>query len=267
MTGDTGTWHYGLVARWWAEVNALEADELDFYRGEIERSGEPALDLGCGTGRLLVPLLLAGLDVDGVDISSDMLARARAAAAAAGIDAAGRLAQGTFAGFAMPRRYATIVCCDSFGIGGDRAADEAALANVRRHLLPGGVFTLSLDRAMPEALARMTAAAATYPASWPDAGVRGTLADGDELELLVRTGAFDPATRVERMDMRARLWRGGRVVEEEAGSLRSSMYFADEVVAMAREAGFGDIEVEARYTRRPAEPDDETVVVRARAVE
>jgi SAM-dependent methyltransferase len=267
MGDDTGTWHFGLVARWWAEVNPLEADELDFYRGEIERSGGPALDLGCGTGRLLVPLLKAGLDVDGVDISADMLARARAAAEAAGIDAAGRLAQGTFAGFAMPRRYRTIVCCDSFGIGGDREADEVALANVRRHLLPGGVFTFSLDRAMPDVLARMTAAVATYPAPWPAARDRGRLADGDELELLVRTGAFDPATRVERMDMRARLWRDGHVIEEEAGSLRWSMYFADEVVAMAREAGFGQVEVEGRYTWRPAEPGDETVVVRARAVE
>jgi hypothetical protein len=37
-----GTWHYGLVARWWAEVNQLETDELAFYRDEIRPSGEPA---------------------------------------------------------------------------------------------------------------------------------------------------------------------------------------------------------------------------------
>ena len=34
-------------------------------RKDIEESGQPALDLGCGTGRLLLPFLRAGLDVDG----------------------------------------------------------------------------------------------------------------------------------------------------------------------------------------------------------
>ena len=69
------TWHYGLVARWWAEFN-LDGPEIDFFRPFVE-AGQPALDAACGTGRLLVPYLQAGLDVDGCDISPDMLARAR----------------------------------------------------------------------------------------------------------------------------------------------------------------------------------------------
>ena len=72
MNEQPQTWHYGLVARWWAEFNAPGPDELAFYRGVIERDGQPALDLGCGAGRLLLPLLSAGLDVDGCDISPDM---------------------------------------------------------------------------------------------------------------------------------------------------------------------------------------------------
>ncbi|HWI61375.1 MAG TPA: class I SAM-dependent methyltransferase [Symbiobacteriaceae bacterium] len=38
------------------------------------------MDAGCGTGRLLIPLLAAGFDVDGADISPDMLALCRAKA-------------------------------------------------------------------------------------------------------------------------------------------------------------------------------------------
>ncbi len=68
------TWHFGLMARWWAEFNRAEPAELAYYQAAIERSGQPALDLGCGAGRLLLPLLAAGLDVDGVDLSPDMLA-------------------------------------------------------------------------------------------------------------------------------------------------------------------------------------------------
>ncbi len=263
----SGTWHYGLVARWWAEVNRLEPDELAFYGDEIRRAGEPALDLGCGTGRLLLPLLEAGFDVDGVDVSADMLDRARAGAARLGLDIASRLVQGTFRDFVPLRRYRTIICCDSFGIGGDQAADLDALCHLHACLRPGGTLTLSLDRAMPETLARLGDPAHTFPDPWPEARDRGPLPDGDELELLVRTGAFDPSTRVQRMDMRARLWRDGAVILEEGGSLRWSMYTTDEIVAMLHEAGFVDVEVEGRYTRRSPAPDDETIVLRARAVE
>ena len=50
------TWHHGLMARWWAEFMRAEPAELAFYRTAIERFGQPALDLACGAGRLLIPL-------------------------------------------------------------------------------------------------------------------------------------------------------------------------------------------------------------------
>ena len=52
----TGTWHYGLIARYWDEFNIAAVEEVAYYRRAIERFGHPALDLGCGTGRLLIPL-------------------------------------------------------------------------------------------------------------------------------------------------------------------------------------------------------------------
>ena len=77
------TWHYGLVARWWAEFNQ-GGPEIDYFRRFVEE-GEPALDVACGTGRLLLPYLRAGLDVDGCDISPDMLAYCREAAEREGL--------------------------------------------------------------------------------------------------------------------------------------------------------------------------------------
>jgi 2-polyprenyl-3-methyl-5-hydroxy-6-metoxy-1,4-benzoquinol methylase len=69
---ETGprTWHYGVVARWWAEFN-LAGPEIAHFRQFVEGDGQPALDVACGTGRLLVPYLQAGLDVNGCDISED----------------------------------------------------------------------------------------------------------------------------------------------------------------------------------------------------
>ena len=42
------TWHYGLIAEWWAEF-ATEGPEIEYFRTFVEH-GQPALDAGCGTG-------------------------------------------------------------------------------------------------------------------------------------------------------------------------------------------------------------------------
>ncbi len=74
VDAESGTWHYGLIARWWAEFNSATPEELAYFRAAIRRFGEPAHDLGCGTGRILMPLLAEGFDVDGSDVSADMIA-------------------------------------------------------------------------------------------------------------------------------------------------------------------------------------------------
>ncbi len=80
MSSETRTWHHGLIARWWAEFNVAPPGVLAYFSTAIRRFGEPALDLGCGTGRILIPLVRDGLDVDGVDVSADMIAEAESAA-------------------------------------------------------------------------------------------------------------------------------------------------------------------------------------------
>jgi len=48
------------VGRWWAESNT-DGREIEYFRRQIEYSGQPALDVVCGFGRLLLPYLRAGL--------------------------------------------------------------------------------------------------------------------------------------------------------------------------------------------------------------
>jgi SAM-dependent methyltransferase len=264
---DPGTWHYGLVARWWAEVNRPDPAELAYLRAAIARFGDPALDLGCGTGRLLVPLLAEGLDVDGTDVSADMVDWAREAAAGAGIDAGARLAVQAFDGLDLPRRYGTIFSIGSFAIGGSLERDAEALRRVRDHLRPGGAVLLSYEVISDQDHALLADPGRPYPRLWPDAGSRATLADGDELELRTRATAYDAATRTHTLEIHALLWRGESLVQEETGSLRNTYYRPEDVVAMLHGAGFGNIEVEGPYTGRPPDPGDDTVVVVARRVE
>ncbi|MGH2539492.1 MAG: hypothetical protein ACRDG8_00695 [Actinomycetota bacterium] len=47
------TCHYGVVAKWWAEFNT-SGPEIAYFLRFVE-SGQPALDVACGTGRLFIP--------------------------------------------------------------------------------------------------------------------------------------------------------------------------------------------------------------------
>jgi SAM-dependent methyltransferase len=65
----------GLMALSWDLLRGDTSNWSDraFFQDVIRRRGEPALDVGCGTGRLLLDYLGQGVDVDGVDVSPEML--------------------------------------------------------------------------------------------------------------------------------------------------------------------------------------------------
>ena len=42
-------------------------NDLPFYQRQIAAYGGPVLELACGTGRLTVPLAVAGADITGID--------------------------------------------------------------------------------------------------------------------------------------------------------------------------------------------------------
>ena len=264
MEIDSGTWHHGLVARWWAEFNVAEPDELAYFRAAIGRFGEPALDLGCGTGRILLPLLAGGLDVDGSDVSQDMVAIARAGAAERGF--APGLSVQPIHELELTRTYRTIFMCGVFGLGGRRDRDREALCRIHGALAPGGALliahTLPYADQDETSWARWLAGHRTgIPFPWPAEGDRRRTADGDEIEFLNRTLVYDPLEQSRTLEVRARLWHDGALVAEEAYQLRENLYFVQEIRLLLEDAGFRDIRVEGGYSGRPATGDDGEVVL------
>jgi len=70
--------NYDRIARWY-EVDmgqSMPFDDVGFYRSMAQRAAGPVLELGCGSGRILLALAAAGIDVVGADRSAAMLARA-----------------------------------------------------------------------------------------------------------------------------------------------------------------------------------------------
>src|SRR5207248_9491188 len=104
-------------------------------------------DAGCGTGRLLLPWLRAGYDVDGCDVSADMIALCRTNAQREGFEP--NLFVQALHALEPPRHYRTIVACGVLGLGSTRAQDQEALCRFRRWLEPDG--TLLIDNEVPYA--------------------------------------------------------------------------------------------------------------------
>ncbi len=255
MTDRPLVWHYGLIAQWWAEFNT-EGPEIAYFQALIRRFGQPALDVACGTGRLLIPYLQAGLDVDGCDISPDMLELCQQRARREGL--APHLYRQAMHELMLPRRYRTIVVCGGFGLGGNRQHDQEALRRFHNHLESGGA--LVLDNYLPykdeeEWRYWLKEARQALPEPWPSSGRRKRALNGDEYELRGRLAAFDPLEQVATRQIRALLWREGELVKEEEQTLLERLYFKNELLQMLSAAGFRHVDVRGDYTEQVASSD------------
>lgn len=265
MIDQPQIWHYGLVAREWAEFATDGGKEAPYFQRMIESYGQPALDLGCGSGRLLIPLLRAGLDVDGCDYSADMLAQCAARAKAEGLPA--QLFAQSMHELDLPRRYRTIFACGVIGLGGAQKLTLEAMRRGYDHLRPGGVFVFDYSPRWndpPAWLNRLPDSRHALPQEWPESGERHRLSDGSELEITTRTVAMDPLEDVAIRQIRARLWLDGEMIREEIHTQQVGDYSKNELVLMLQKAGFNEIRVNGDYSDEPATADHENLVFVAR---
>ncbi len=125
-------------------------EDLDFYVAAAKAARGAVLELGCGTGRVLLPTLQAGVDIDGVDVRPEMLEALKRKAAALGLKP--RVYPGDMRDFTTPRRYALITIPFRAFMHNLTTEDQLkTLRVIREHLDSGGalvfnVFHPSFDR-------------------------------------------------------------------------------------------------------------------------
>jgi SAM-dependent methyltransferase len=135
------------------DIFPFEGD-LPLYRELASAEGGRVLEVACGSGRVLVPLVAAGFDVTGVDISPHMLALARQKLDALGSPrGSAKLVTGDMRTFELPEAgqfdLATLAV-KTFVYLTERDDQRRCLQRIAAHLRPGGLLALDLLHPRPE---------------------------------------------------------------------------------------------------------------------
>jgi SAM-dependent methyltransferase len=130
----------------WENARTLGRRDVPFWRSVVVAEGRSVLELGCGTGRLLMPLGRTGVGLTGIDLSEPMLARARARSRRLPRARRPAIVRGDIRALPFPPHVFGVVLA-SYGMLQSLLVDadlDAALAETARVLQPGGLFGIDL---------------------------------------------------------------------------------------------------------------------------
>jgi SAM-dependent methyltransferase len=135
LTSDAVIWHD-------VECAAYDLD-LPLWRELAQQAAGPVLDIGAGTGRVAIDLARHGHEVTAIDADPDLVHELAARARQRKLRV--RTAAADARSFELGHRYALAIApMQVVQLLGGEPGRRAALACIRRHLQPGGIFAAAL---------------------------------------------------------------------------------------------------------------------------
>lgn len=149
MNEDTGGYQFHpLTAQLYDQfLPYRERPDLDFYLQEASESGGPVLEIGCGTGRVLLPTARAGIPITGLDLSTNMLDVCQQALSNEPPEIQERvtLVKEDMREFNLEERFSLVTTPFRPFQHLLTVEDQlSCLDCIRRHLIPGGIFILDI---------------------------------------------------------------------------------------------------------------------------
>jgi SAM-dependent methyltransferase len=228
---------------------------LDFYVGLAREVKGPVLDVACGTGRILLPCLEAGIDIEGLDLFEPMLKTLRANAAALGLSP--RLHQADMSNFSLPRRFALVMIpFNAFIHNMTQEAQISCLECCREHLLPGGMlafdtFFPSLEVVGVPQNTRVLEGELPHPQT----GLPMRMYD---------TRSFDRVAQVQHsLNELELLAADGSVQTVQRTQVSGRYIYKQEMALLLRVAGFARWEICGDFDRRPLTSENDAMIVMA----
>lgn len=236
--------------------------DVAFYVEEAARVESPILEIGSGTGRVLLPLARAGHTVVGLDGSRQMLARCRAKLLDESPDVQRRvtLHQGDVRAFELGAQYELVISpfrvLQQITTIGDQLR---LLGAVRRHLTPTGRFIFDLFNPNFAAIA---AADGAEHEDTPEQPLPG----GGSVRRFARIARVRWADQVNEVELIYYVTPAGSAkAERHVHSFEMRWYGIAEVQHLLARCGFQVLAVHGNFDRSPlTDRSPEQVVVAKR---
>ena len=237
----------------WENARTVARRDLGFWARLAAAQPAPALELGCGTGRLTVPLATRGIRIVGIDRSAPMLARARRRLRRAGLGSRALLVRGDIRSLPFRARAAFGLVMAPYGMLQSLTRERdlvATLESAARVLRPGGLLGVDLVPDLPRW------AEYTRRASLTGRRGRGTLT-------LVESVRQDRRRRLTHFDQEY-VERRGRARRVHRFALTFRTLSVPQMARRLERAGFAIDAVLGDYQGGPWDPRADTWLILAR---
>lgn len=240
----------GMLARTWDLFRGDTSQWPDrfFFREFIDQHGGRVLDVGCGTGRLLLDFIQEGVEIEGVDNSPQMLELCREKAKQLGLTPA--LYLQAMEALDLPHLYRVImVPSSSFQLVTDPQDARQAMDNFFKHLEPGGFLLMPFMFLREEG--------GPLDTGWEQDGEKELPQDG--LVILRWSRArYDLENQLEHTETRYETLSGGEIISTEyhSRSPATRWYTQNQARELYLQAGFTNLQLSSGFSREPAQPDD-----------
>lgn len=242
--------YWGLLAETWDLLcgdTSQWSDRL-FYREFIDQHKGRVLDVGCGTGRLLLDYLGNGIDIEGADNSPEMLHLCREKAGELGLNPT--LYQQSMEDLDLPHHYRIIIVpSSSFQLVTDGTDARKTMGNFFRHLDPGGLLIMPFMFLYQEGTALET--------DWVQDGERERPEDGVVIRRWSRA-KYDLEKQLEHTETRFERIAAGEITSSEYHSRSPATRWYTQVQArdLYLQAGFTGLKMYSEFSRDPAKVED-----------
>lgn len=225
--------------------------DIEYYLDRLQSCQGRILEAAVGSGRMLIPLLEAGLLVDGIDYSPEMLASCHKRCEERNLKPV--LYEGQLQNFSLPHKYeAIIIPTGSFCLIEDRKDSISALQCFYDQLIPGG--RVIIDLIYPENLHAGTITTSTY-----------TVSSGDVITVENKLVEVNMLHQFTVSLLKYEKWRKGKLIESELQRFALRWYGIEEFKLVLENIGFLDIVCSTDYVYSK-QPTDENKIFTFEAV-
>lgn len=211
--------------------------DIEYYYEKLKAVKGSILEAGVGTGRMLIPFIQKGLDVEGVDLSTEMLEQCRLNMKEANID--GTIYHGDLTKLDLPMKYdAVIMPTGSFCLLPKQIIKDV-LKSLYNHLNDQG--ELIIDVELPMWFNSGEISTADYPL-------------GEDKGLLFTSTAQEMDWHEQKVSYihRYELVEKGRVTETELSNFTLYWYGIEEFEAILTQVGFSEVSYTIGYEKNPS---------------